>query len=197
MTPLFVGGHPALDFLNTVLTRQGTPIETISDGQAFVAWLASAGMLDDPAAAKVSRRFGAKALDAAAAEARSCRQWAGGWIARWVEEPGANFEADLFRLNGLLRSTRCYREILAAKGGLQLKERNRLKSTDELLALVAAQIALLVANEQPALVKRCAGPGCTLWFVDRTKAHGRLFCSASACGNRAKVAAFRDRRRAK
>jgi predicted RNA-binding Zn ribbon-like protein len=50
-------------------------------------------------------------------------------------------------------------------------------------------------TERPALVKRRTGPGCTLWFVDRTKSHGRVFCSATACGNRAKVAAFRDRQR--
>ena len=48
---------------------------------------------------------------------------------------------------------------------------------------------------QPALIKRCAGTDCSLWFVDRTKAHGRMFCSAAACGNRAKVAAFRQRQR--
>jgi predicted RNA-binding Zn ribbon-like protein len=58
-----------------------------------------------------------------------------------------------------------------------------------------AQIASLVATEPPALVKRCAGPGCILWFVDRTKAHRRVFCSATVCGNRAKVAAFRERQR--
>ena len=45
----------------------------------------------------------------------------------------------------------------------------------------------------PALLKACAGADCTLWFLDRTKAHRRMFCSATACGNRAKVAAFRRR----
>jgi predicted RNA-binding Zn ribbon-like protein len=52
-----------------------------------------------------------------------------------------------------------------------------------------------VARENASLVKQCAGPGCTLWFLDRTKAHARRFCSAAACGNRAKVAAFRERQR--
>ena len=48
-------------------------------------------------------------------------------------------------------------------------------------------------QEDPALLKACAGADCTLWFMDRTKAHRRMFCSATACGNRAKVAAFRRR----
>jgi predicted RNA-binding Zn ribbon-like protein len=45
------------------------------------------------------------------------------------------------------------------------------------------------------VLKWGAGAGCTLWFVDRTKAHRRIFCSATTCGNRAKVAAFRQRQR--
>jgi predicted RNA-binding Zn ribbon-like protein len=57
------------------------------------------------------------------------------------------------------------------------------------------QIAALITKEQPSLVKDCAGSTCTLWFLDQSKAHRRLFCSPSACGNRAKVAAFRDRQR--
>ena len=85
--------------------------------------------------------------------------------------------------------------MVITKGGFHVTEQWRIDSADELIAVVAAQIASLVATEQLTLVKRCAGLGCTLWFVDRTKAHGRLFCSATVCGNRAKVAAFRERQR--
>jgi predicted RNA-binding Zn ribbon-like protein len=53
----------------------------------------------------------------------------------------------------------------------------------------------LITQEDASLLKSCSGSGCTLWFLDRTKAHRRLFCSATACGNRAKVAAFRQRQR--
>ena len=84
--------------------------------------------------------------------------------------------------------------MVITKDGFQVTERWRIDSADELIAIVAAQIASLVASGEPALVKRCAGPG-TLWFVDRTNAHSRVFCSATACGNHAKVAAFRERQR--
>jgi predicted RNA-binding Zn ribbon-like protein len=82
-----------------------------------------------------------------------------------------------------------------SRDGFQVTERWRIDAAAALIAVVAAQLASLVASEPPDLVKRCAGPACTLWFVDRTKAHSRLFCSATACGNRAKVAAFRERQR--
>jgi predicted RNA-binding Zn ribbon-like protein len=94
-----------------------------------------------------------------------------------------------------MRQASCSPELVNTEEGFQVVQRWRITSADELIAVIATQFASLVATEQPAFVKRCAGPGCTLWFVDRTKAHSRLFCSATACGNRAKVAAFRERQR--
>ena len=192
---LFLGSHPALDFLNTRPTPRGTLVELIGDGSTYAAWLEAAQLLHGTTAATLKRRFGAAALDAAAVEARALREWARDWIARWRDAPGGAYRAELRRLNHLLARAKCYPELLAASDGLRIAERWRIDSADELIAIVAGQIASLVATEQPALVKRCAGPGCTVWFVDRTKAHSRVFCSAAACGNRAKVAAFRERQR--
>jgi predicted RNA-binding Zn ribbon-like protein len=193
MKPLFLGSHPALDFLNTRPSRQGEPVELIGDGRSFAAWLETAGLLES--AAKLERRLGTAPLEAAAAEARKLREWARDWLPRWREAPRRDHAAELRRLNALLGQGTVRRELVASKAGMQLREQPRLESAEDLIALLAAQLALLVAAEAPELVKRCGGTGCTLWFVDRTKAHGRLFCSAAACGNRAKVAAFRERQR--
>ena len=195
MNPLFVGSHPALDFLNTRPTPRGAAIELIGDGTSYAALLEDARLLHAMTASKLRRRFGAAALDAAAAQARDLREWARDWIARWRDAPSGAYRTELRRLNQLMARATCYPEIAVTQDGFQVTERWRIDSADQLIAVVAAQIASLVATEQPALVKRCAGLGCTLWFVDRTKAHRRLFCSATACGNRAKVAAFRERQR--
>ncbi len=195
MEPLFLGSHPAIDFLNTRLSPKGEPIELIGDGPSFVAWLASAGLLDTATASRTKRRFGVEALDAAAAEARRFREWARDWLSRWRDTPGSDYKVELLRLNRLLERAKCYREARGTKDGVHLIEHCRTDTADELIVLVATQLALLIATERPALLKQCAGTGCTLWFLDRTKAHGRLFCSAAVCGNRAKVAAFRERQR--
>ena len=195
MKPLFLANHPALDFLNTRPSPRGKPIELIGDGTSYATWLEGAELLDAATAQKLGRRFGRAALDTAAAEARDVREWVRDWLARWRDAPGGDYMAELRRLNHLLARARCYPEMVIAKEGIRVAERWRIDSADDLIAVVAARIASLVATEPPALVKRCAGPECTLWFVDRTKAHSRVFCSATACGNRAKVAAFRERRR--
>lgn len=196
MEPLFLGSHPAMDFLNTRPTPRGESVELIGDGTSYAAWLEEAKLLDGLSAQKLERRFGSTELDAAAADARKLREWARGWIARWVDAPGKDYAAEHRRLNHLLARAQCYPELVSAKDGPEVANRWRIESAHELVAIVAAQIATLVATEQPALVKQCAGPGCNLWFVDRTRAHARVFCSATVCGNRAKVAAFRERQRA-
>jgi predicted RNA-binding Zn ribbon-like protein len=195
MEPLFLGSHPAIDFLNTALAPGGVEIETIGDGRAYLDWFVHAKLLTEAEAARVRRRFGAQALDEAAAEARKVREWAREWLTRWRAAPRGDYGRELADLNKLLAREARRLEIVEDKAGLRLVDQLRIDSADTLLGLIAAQIAALITREAPALVKACAGPACTLWFLDRTKAHRRLFCSAAACGNRAKVAAFRQRQR--
>ena len=195
MEPLLLGGHPAVDFLNTAFVPQSQAIETLGDGRAYLDWFVSAGLLSESEAARVRRRFGAHALDDAAAEARKVREWARSWLARWRAAPHADYGEELGALNKLLGREARRLQVVKSEKRLRLVDQLRIDSADTLLGLVAAQIAALITKEDPALVKTCAGPGCTLWFLDRTKAHRRLFCSAATCGNRAKVAAFRRRRR--
>ena len=189
-----VGSHPAMDFLNTTMSPGGTTTEFIGDGATFVEWLVESGLIDAPNAAKLRRRFGSEALDAVAADARRFREWATDWVFRWRDDPDGDYATELRKLNRLLERAHRYDEVVA-DDGVRIVDRWHFDSADELLAVVARQVALLVTTEQPELIRHCAGPECTLAFLDRTKARRRIYCSASACGNRAKVAAFRERQR--
>jgi predicted RNA-binding Zn ribbon-like protein len=158
--------------------------------------LVAAGLVDEITATRLMKRFGPKALESAAAEARKLREWARDWLGRWRAKPRAAYSEELAYLNKLLARGVSTHEVIATEEGLALIERPSLDSPDALVTLIALQVATLITNEDPELIKSCAGEKCSLWFVDRTKAHRRLFCSASACGNRAKVAAFRQRQKA-
>lgn len=195
--PLFLGDHPALDFLNTAFFTlpERVPVELIEDGPALLDWLRQADLLESRVATKLARRFGRAALDDVAADARKFRLFASEWLERWRRAPDADHGADLQRLNRALERADGYPELIQEDGAIRLREVPRFEDPGELLAIVALQVAGLVTTERAELVRRCAGDGCVLWFVDRTKAHRRLFCSAAACGNRAKVAAFRARQR--
>jgi predicted RNA-binding Zn ribbon-like protein len=195
MDPLFVGAHPGVDFLNTSLEPNGEHVEMIGDGAALARWLVEAELLNESQTSRLMRRLGAKGADAAAASARHLREWARTWLERWRKAPHADYRNELATLNEYLSNEVRSRRVVRSKEGLRIQTELQVETADALLAMLAGTIAALVTEEDPALLRACAGPGCTLWFVDRTKAHRRLFCSAATCGNRAKVAAFRERQR--
>lgn len=190
---LLVAGHPAIDFLNTAYAPGGVLVETIGDGRALLDWMVGADLLEEREAAALSRRFSRKALDAAAQDARAVREWARTWLAAWRANPARDYGEELAVLNKLLARATGSHELVTNKRRFELLERSDFSDADALAGRIGLEIARLVVQEDPALLKACAGADCTLWFLDRTKAHRRMFCSATACGNRAKVAAFRRR----
>lgn len=195
MQPIFIGSHLAADFLNTAFSPSGERVEVIGDGKALLEWLQAAGVMDAEQAGRFARKLGAKAVDAAATEVRKLREWTRAWLTRWRSTPNKDYSAEIEHLNDLLEGLSVRHEVARTKEGLERVTRFQIESCDELLAVLASAIADLVTQEDPTLLKSCAGDGCTLWFLDRTKAHRRVFCSPTACGNRAKVAAFRERQR--
>ena len=196
MSPLFLGSHPATDFLNSAITPNGIEVEFIGNGEALIDWLVAAGLLESEIATQIRLKFDAQELDSAAEEVRGLREWARDWVGRWRKAPHKRYEEEFAHLNRLLKEANTYREVVWSDESAHVVERTRIESPDQLLAVLAMALALLITNEQSDLVKQCAGAGCSLCFLDKTKGHRRLFCSAAVCGNRTKVAAFRERQRA-
>jgi predicted RNA-binding Zn ribbon-like protein len=195
MRPVLLGGHPAIDFLNTTFRPLDVAVEVIGDGEALLCWMVEARLLDAPTAASIRRHYPRATLDAVAADARRLRAWVADWIDRWSRRPQYTYATEIRRLNALLKHGHGYREVVQSEDGVRVIQREHLSDAAGLLAIIAAPIAQLIAQEDAQLIRRCAGAACTLRFLDRTKAHRRVFCSAAACGNRARVAAFRSRQR--
>jgi predicted RNA-binding Zn ribbon-like protein len=193
--PLFLGGHPALDFLNTAFSPDGTAMEAIGDGRGLLNWLVGAELLRRPDADALLSRHGVRAMDAVAAKARKLREQVRAWLRRWRTSPDRFYRTEIAMLNEVLSEGVWRACLIGGAKGAEALQRLEIEKADDLLPLLAWQVAKLVSQEEASLIKACAGPGCTLWFLDRTKAHRRRFCSAAGCGNRAKVAAFRERHR--
>ena len=63
------------------------------------------------------------------------------------------------------------------------------------LSAIARDAIDLVGGPRAARLRRCEGSGCVLLFVDTSRSGRRRWCSMERCGNRAKVAAHRRRRK--
>jgi predicted RNA-binding Zn ribbon-like protein len=66
---------------------------------------------------------------------------------------------------------------------------------DWLAAVAGLALARLLAEDGVARIGRCAAPSCSRVFAGGLRNHPRRYCSPT-CANRARVAAFRARRRA-
>ncbi|MCB1956033.1 MAG: ABATE domain-containing protein [Rhodocyclaceae bacterium] len=193
-----VGDHPALDFLNTLAAPRGTPIEWLASGQDLLDWLVGAQLLSSAEATRLASTWPATDIDAAAREAARFREWLRDLVARLAGAgPSSLRPADVHRVNELLSRESGYAALVSGEGSpdWRVARRHRWERPDQLLVLVAAPVADLLAASDWGLVRQCENPQCTIWFYDRTKAHRRRWCSQAACGNRAKVAAFRARQR--
>jgi len=197
----FISGSIGLDFLNTLATPVDEPIDWIDDGDGLTSWLEQAGL----APADVLQALKAQAIpgefDAVAAQARSLREWLRGFVrARSGREVVAADLRDLEPLNRLLardeRSLQLVAESAEGTSALELKAQRRWRSPESLLMPIGEEIARFLCSEDFPYVKACEGTTCTLLFVDRTRGRARRWCSMAICGNRAKQAAHRNRRKA-
>lgn len=64
-----------------------------------------------------------------------------------------------------------------------------------LMSSVARDAIDVLGGPRTARLKRCEGSRCALLFVDTSRSGRRRWCSMERCGNRAKVAAHRGRRK--
>jgi predicted RNA-binding Zn ribbon-like protein len=87
-------------------------------------------------------------------------------------------------------------EAAAGASVLELKTLRRWRSPESLLLPIGEELARFLCEEDFQYVKACEGSTCTLLFVDRTRGRARRWCSMAICGNRAKQAAHRNRRKA-
>jgi predicted RNA-binding Zn ribbon-like protein len=197
-TPFFVGDHLALDFLNTIATPRDVPVEWLRDGPDLIDWLEQAQVIAADVAAQFRGSKYRPALDNVAARAREFRDWLRGFVTLHMGKPlTAGAAKALGPLNELLATDASYPMVEAAGGeqAVRLRRVRRWESPDELLHPIAAAAADLVCSVDFRLIRACEGPVCSLLFLDRTKAHGRRWCSMAVCGNRAKAAALRARKR--
>lgn len=185
---LWVAGHPALDFVNTLAAGTHGPLELLHTEAELWRW-ARAGLPDERLA---PARTSSARLDPRVRALRSALHAL--FLARI--ERRAPPPAALARLNAALAHP-ANETRLAWRAGRPALERAPVRTLRELLRCLAGSGAELLAAPDGARLRRCAGAGCVLVFLDASKAGRRRWCSMSACGNRAKTRAHRQRRRAR
>jgi predicted RNA-binding Zn ribbon-like protein len=198
---IFVGGAPAVDFLNSIATPIDTTIDWIDDGEGLLDWLQQARLAPVDALKAMRAKALPGELDSAADQARNLREWFRGFVQRRKGRPLALATLEeLEPLNRLLERDETFGRITlqheTGRPTLELEVMRRWRSPEALLLPIGGALAEFVCTEDFTNVKACEGAGCTLLFADHTRARARRWCSMALCGNRAKQAEHRRRLKA-
>jgi predicted RNA-binding Zn ribbon-like protein len=187
---IFVGEHPAIDFVNTFSTPNGEGTEHLLTWADVIEWFSLTGLSKDQGS-KLPAPRGAEAL-------RSVVELRQAWAAELARLVAGEKVSDNFleRVNRLLAEDIFHEELRRgeATGYRLVRSGSQLRGERLALALLGCQIAVFLAEANLSYLHRCANTtSCSLYFYDTTKNHRRQWCSVASCGNRHKVAQFRKR----
>ena len=183
----WLGGRPALDFVNTRRERWRRGVETLVTPGDLREWLLRAELLAAPML--VSREV--------LREARELREAIDDAVVAVVAGDPVP-EAAIAEIDGwLVRAGTRPHLVLDANGVPILGERGPTDTPRRALGAIAQDAARLLGVEaQRDRIRVCASDTCSARFYDRSPAGARRWCSMRSCGNVAKARRHRSRRRA-
>ncbi len=191
-----VGGHPALDLVNTLDWRYGSKgaeelLKTYDDLLHFTQQteLLSAAQL------RHIRRPPASSVENALVEARELREAiADVFYARMDEQSPSAASREKLELQ--FNAARL-RQTLNWKRAPHLAWEWPASATDALLPVwvLAASAMDLMTSDAVDRVRACDNPECRWLFLDTSKNHTRRWCEMRLCGNRIKARRFKAHKR--
>ena len=178
----FLGGRLWIDLLNTTPFDGEHRQDLIEARDAFANWLAAAGVASTTG----------QPLPEAAGDARKLREMLRSALETLrMDEP---LQARVLQsVNARLRNVSLRFELQRDGNGCRLVELLDPGSSGP-AGIIARDFADFVCDYEPARLKHCANPACTMVFYDTGKNNKRRWCTMSICGNRDKVARFRSRK---
>lgn len=183
--PSSVGGHPALDFVNTVAWRRDASkrVDRVSEFSALVEWAVSASLLDAEQAGALHTGPGFMHTEDALEQALNFREvlYRALRSVAAAETPGPDEVETLQRAMTSALSCAEIVSLVPLQWAVQVRE-----SADLPAVLVLCGWRLLQFEDLTRL-RECADSGCGWLFLDRSKNASRRWCSSGDCGNRARA----------
>jgi predicted RNA-binding Zn ribbon-like protein len=191
-----LGGHTALDFVNTVDSRgeRWGPDFLTSFGD-LVGWALRLGLLDPSErnllldqAADSPALAGAKLEDA-----RNLREALHRIFIAEAREKHCD-QNDLDQLSEAFRRAALQRRLEYGKGGVTWSDASAISMTAIVDRIAALAVDLLISRQQRRPVRVCQGRNCGWLFLDQSRGGHRRWCSDKTCGSAARVRKFRAER---
>jgi predicted RNA-binding Zn ribbon-like protein len=174
----FRGGHAALDFAATLAARvKPSPRELLATPADLDRWLAAAGL---------ASRLPSTAEDLSSARA----------LREAIYSLSTAMIADTPMLPDAVATLNRIAQAPSAVPQLGDDGRFHLDGPPGAFLATLARDAIQLFGADPAgRLRQCESDSCALLFLDTSRGGDRRWCSMTGCGNKAKVAEFRRRKR--
>jgi predicted RNA-binding Zn ribbon-like protein len=186
----------SFDFLNTLDTENGFPVEKLPTLDDALRWFVDRGVIHregaDRARARVATQSAAatKDLDRVHTVRGALRD-----VAAAIAEHRAPRAAALNTVNRALHARQVI-ELVPAPDGCSVDHRHVGDPIDDALARLAEPLVSELTGGHPDRIRVCASDTCDWIFYDASRTGRRRWCDMSTCGNRAKAARHRARTKA-
>lgn len=192
-----IGGHPCLDFANT-LDNRGSDRETNLLGRFrdLLAFAEQAKIISGAEAQHLTRdaahrpKEAEKALQEALAVRESVFAIFSA-VAEGIQAPAPAVE----QLNQELREAGAHRILVADSAEFNWTWSAAGNEFELVLWRIVQQAAELLTSADVAYVRQCSSDTCDWLFLDKSKSHSRRWCDMKVCGNRYKAKRFYQRQR--
>jgi predicted RNA-binding Zn ribbon-like protein len=180
-----IGGHPALDLVNTVSWRHdpGRWRENLAVPLDLLTWAHRAAIIDEQELTAMRLAIGQDAETAAAVLGRvhELRELLYRHLADCIDDPGG--EQQIGNGSPLHRA---FADAVTASSlaGTPARWTLRALGLHDLPRVLALHGLDLVQTMPRDRLRRCDDDGCGWLFLDTTRNHSRRWCSSGDCGNR-------------
>lgn len=178
----WLGGRPAIDFVNTHRERWRRNVETLVAPGDLCLWLQEAQLLGGLAEVTDARLRGARRLRAAIDAG----------IHAAINQTAPPTEA-MNEINRWLRHATPPRRLTAPERYAVLTTTRPADPVQHALAQIALDAAVLLGTDQRDRLRICASDTCSARFFDASRAASRRWCAMTGCGNTAKARRHRAR----
>ncbi len=204
---LFLSNHPALDLLNTELNYQDQRFDLIQNPEELLRWLLEAKQITPKAHQEASQRLSSLSevqKTCLISHFTTCRrlfrdvlQSAG---QKAVLQEVAQSELGLSAFNQFIQDFPITKTLVLGTcspkaSPIFIEEASTLPFPMSLLQGVIATCLDCLTRVPLSRIHQCENEPCVLLFWDTSKNQTRRWCSMELCGNRMKVASFRERQK--
>jgi predicted RNA-binding Zn ribbon-like protein len=186
------GGHPALDFVNTLDERpSGAPVENLASYGHLVRFAGLAGLIEASATRHLRSLEGPNG-SRIARRARELREHLYAILAAAHAGKTAP-KASLDAIGSEVRRAHAARALVATATSNAVRHGWTSPSSPEIpLHACALAIESLLVTADRSRIRKCGASDCEVYFIDTSKAHRRQWCSMQNCGNREKQRRWRS-----